>query len=47
MAVAVKEQVREMRTLHMEGVSGVELAQHFGVTPANISYIVRRQCDVT
>ncbi len=36
------ESVLEIRRLHKEGVSGVELAQRFGITPTNVSYIIRR-----
>lgn len=41
-AKLTEESVKEMRRLHKEGVVGVELARRFGVTPQNVSYIVRR-----
>lgn len=37
-----EDAVREMRRLHTGGMTGVALALKFGVTPANVSYIVRR-----
>ncbi len=37
-----EDAVREMRRLHTGGMTGVELALKFNVTPANVSFIVRR-----
>lgn len=42
-AKLTEEIVREIRRLHMEGVSGVAIAALFEITPANVSLIVRNR----